>query len=127
MYKDIHAHTHTHTNIHRKFLTVARKFLTVARKFLTVARYRGRVPGGVSRVASEVRVTLAGRVATVDVTERFRDCSPGQFVYGRSGVFERHGLHRLVAAPELARWTDYLARVGFRPDGGTWVRDVAAA
>jgi len=61
------------------------------------------------------------------VTERFRDCSPGQFVYGRSGIFERHGLRRLVAAPELARWTDYLARVGFRPEGGTWVRDVAAA
>lgn len=61
------------------------------------------------------------------VTERFRDCSPGQFVYGRSGVFERHGLNRLVAAPELARWTDYLSRVGFRSDGGTWVRDVAPA
>lgn len=61
------------------------------------------------------------------VTERFRDCSPGQFVYGTSGVFEEHGLRRLVAAPELARWTDYLSRVGFRPVDGSWVREVPAA
>ncbi len=61
------------------------------------------------------------------VTERFRDCSPGEFVYGTSGVFDEHGLRRLVAAPELAHWSDYLTRVGFRRDGDSWVRDVAAA
>jgi hypothetical protein len=61
------------------------------------------------------------------VTERFRDCSPGAFVYGTSGVFEEHGLRRLVAAPELAHWSDYLTRVGFRRDGDAWVRDLAPA
>lgn len=76
-----------------------------------------------------VRDEGAGQ-ATVEldyVTERFRDCSPGQFVYGTSGVFGEHGLTRLVAGPELARWTDYLARVGFHRDGDLWVREVAAA
>ena len=75
-----------------------------------------------------VRDEGAGQ-ATVEldyVTERFRDCSPGQFVYGTSGVFGEHGLTRLVAAPELARWTDYLSRVGFHRDGDLWVREVAA-
>jgi len=61
------------------------------------------------------------------VTERFRDCSPGAFVYGTSGAFDQHGLRRLEAAPELATWTDYLSRVGFRQDGDTWVRELAAA
>jgi hypothetical protein len=61
------------------------------------------------------------------VTERFRDCSPGGFVYGQSGVFDAHGLRRLVAAPELARWSDYLTRVGFRRDGDAWIRDLAPA
>lgn len=61
------------------------------------------------------------------VTERFRDCSPGAFVYGTSGIFAEHGLHRLVAAPELACWSDYLARVGFRHEGDAWVRDLVRA
>ena len=61
------------------------------------------------------------------VTERFRDCTPGEFVYGRSGVFAEHGVRRLVAGAELATQTAYLQRVGFRDDSGTWVRQVAAA
>lgn len=61
------------------------------------------------------------------VTERFRDCSPGAFVYGKSGAFDEHGLRRLEAAPELAHWSDYLTRVGFRRDGDTWVRELAPA
>ena len=61
------------------------------------------------------------------VTERFRDCSPGAFVYGTSGVFDERGLRRLVAAPELAHWSDYLTRVGFRRDGDAWIRDLPAA
>ncbi len=59
------------------------------------------------------------------VTPRFRDFTPGEFVYRQSGVFAARGFRRLVAAggPEQA---DYLTRVGFAstPDG--WVREVAA-
>jgi hypothetical protein len=61
------------------------------------------------------------------VTERFRDCTPGEFVYGRSGIFAGHGVRRLLADPELATQTAYLHRVGFRDESGTWVREVAAA
>jgi Ca-activated chloride channel family protein len=61
-------------------------------------RRPGIVPGGVSRVASEVRVTLAGRVATVDVTERFRNdggaMAEGSYLYPvpRDAVFESFSL-----------------------------------
>ena len=61
------------------------------------------------------------------VTERFRDCTPGEFVYARSGVFAEHGVRRLRAGDELATHTDYLRRVGFHDDGGAWVREVGAA
>ena len=61
------------------------------------------------------------------VTPRFRDFTPGEFVYGRSGVFEARGLRRLVAEPDLAPHTTYLRRVGFRPDGDRMVRDLVPA
>jgi Ca-activated chloride channel family protein len=55
-------------------------------------------PGGVARVASEVHVSLAGRVATVDVTERFRNdggvLAEGSYLYPvpRDAVFESFSL-----------------------------------
>jgi len=60
------------------------------------------------------------------VMPRFRDFTPGEFVYDRSGMFARHGVSRLVAGDELATQTDYLRRVGFLDHDGTWARDVAA-
>lgn len=60
------------------------------------------------------------------VTERFRDCTPGEFACGRSGVFAEHGVRRLVAGAELATPSAYLRRVGFRDDSGTRVRQVTA-
>lgn len=61
------------------------------------------------------------------VTQRFRDFTPGQFVYQRSGVFAEHGVRRLVADAGLSTQTSYLRRVGFRPEDGAWVRDVVPA
>ena len=61
------------------------------------------------------------------VTPRFRDFTPGEFVYEHSGVFAAHGLRQLVADPELATQTAYLRRVGFHDDAGRMVREVAAA
>lgn len=58
------------------------------------------------------------------VTPRFRDFTPGEFVYRRSGVFAEHRFRRLVAPTGEA---DYLTRVGFRREGDGWVREVAAA
>ncbi len=56
------------------------------------------------------------------VTERFRDFSPGTFVYQDSGMFERLGVRR-VQAPASAG-APYLQRMGFRQEGEDWVRDV---
>jgi hypothetical protein len=61
------------------------------------------------------------------VAPRFRDFTPGEFVYRRSGMFAAQGIRRLVADGELGTQTEYLARVGFRPDGAVWVRDVEPA
>jgi hypothetical protein len=61
------------------------------------------------------------------VTPRFRDFTPGEFVYARSGVFAEHGVRRLRADAGLAAHTTYLQRVGFRDESGAWVRDVAPA
>jgi hypothetical protein len=58
------------------------------------------------------------------VTPRFRDFTPGEFVYEQSGVFAARGLRLLVADPELARHRTYLGRVGFHEAGGQMVRDV---
>ncbi len=66
-----------------------------------------------------------GRVDLDWVTPRFRDFTPGEFVYRRSGVFAGRGLHRLVAAGGPGQ-ADYLARVGFVRAGDGWSREVAA-
>jgi len=58
------------------------------------------------------------------VTPRFRDFTPGEFVYRSSGMFAADGITRLVADEELGTQREYLARVGFREEGGRWVRDV---
>jgi hypothetical protein len=60
------------------------------------------------------------------VSQRFRDFTPGEFVYRRSGIFAAKGFDRLVVPRALPRSLDYLHRVGFRSDGDRWVRDVAA-
>jgi len=61
------------------------------------------------------------------VTPRFRDFTPGEFVYRRSGVFARHGFRRLVVPPDVVGARDYYARVGFTPADGGWVREVEDA
>lgn len=61
------------------------------------------------------------------VTPRFRDFTPGEFVYRDSHVFARHGLRRLVVPTAPAGAVAYLERVGFRRgDDGAWERAVAA-
>ncbi len=73
-------------------------------------------------------VGLGNAVVELDyVTPRFRDFTPGEFVYRRSGVFQEHGVRRLVADPELASQAAYLRRMGFRDEAGAWIRDTATA
>jgi hypothetical protein len=50
------------------------------------------------------------------VLPRFRDFTPGEFVYRSDGVFAAAGVRRLLAPPRMREAAGYLARVGFRPD-----------
>lgn len=56
------------------------------------------------------------------VTPRFRDFTPGKFVYDDSGIFERLGVRR-IQAPRCD--PGYLKKMGFHPEQGTWVREVS--
>ncbi|WP_273652647.1 hypothetical protein [Cellulomonas fimi] len=60
------------------------------------------------------------------VTTRFRDFTPGEFVYRRSGVFAEHGWRVLHVEPAPAM-REYFAKVGFRETATRWVREVEAA
>ncbi|NYI58958.1 YgjV family protein [Cellulomonas soli] len=61
------------------------------------------------------------------VTPRFRDFTPGEFVYRRSGVFAAHGFRRLVVKGAVPEQREYLTRVGFRQAAEGWERAVDAA
>jgi hypothetical protein len=67
-----------------------------------------------------------GQVELDWVTPRFRDFTPGEFVYRQSGVFAAHGFRRLVTHGVHGQ-EEYLARVGFTREGDHLVHEVAAA
>lgn len=74
-----------------------------------------------------VRGEGADAVVELDwVTPRFRDFTPGEFVYRRSGIFSDLGFTRVVVDAPPADQRAYLERVGFRPvpDGAAWARAV---
>ena len=54
------------------------------------------------------------------VVKRYRDFSPGEFVYRRSGVFADHGFTRLVLADGITSDPKYLENVGFVKTDGVW-------
>lgn len=62
------------------------------------------------------------RVALDYVTPRYRDFSPGEFVWRRSGLLTDHGVSRVVTSPAMVG--PYYDRVGFRPEGDAWARDL---
>jgi len=57
------------------------------------------------------------------VTPRFRDFSPGEFVYRSSGLFRGKGIRRILTPPGMVN--PYYARLGFRQEGDHWVADLA--
>jgi hypothetical protein len=78
-----------------------------------------------------VGVVLAHRTAAgeaqVDldyVLPRFRDFTPGEFVYRRDGAFTRQGVRRVVAPRRMRDAERYLTDVGFRPCGDDLVLDL---
>ncbi len=67
-----------------------------------------------------------GEVELDYVTERFRDFTPGEFVYRKSGVFADKGFTTLVADAGPGT-SDHYGRVGFQRVGDRWERPVQAA
>ena len=56
------------------------------------------------------------------VTQRFRDFSPGEFVWRRSQLLSDEGIRRVVSPPGMVR--PYYDRIGFRAEGDAFVLDV---
>jgi hypothetical protein len=56
------------------------------------------------------------------VTPRFRDFTPGEFVFRRSGMFHQRGFRQVRTPPGMV--APYYARLGFRRDGDTYCLDV---
>jgi hypothetical protein len=69
---------------------------------------------------------VGDRVAQVEldyVTPEFRDFTPGEFVFHRSGVFADRGFTQIVTPPGMVG--AYYGRLGFRSDGASYVLDLA--
>ncbi|WBB69588.1 hypothetical protein [Micromonospora sp. WMMD812] len=67
-------------------------------------------------------------VAQIDldyVTQRFRDFTPGEFVYRRSRLFTDRGFRRVVSPPGMV--APYYHRLGFRREGEAYVLDLPKA
>ena len=64
-----------------------------------------------------------GQVELDYVTERYRDFTPGEFVWRRSGLFVGHGW-RTIRTP-AGMVGAYYEKLGFRRDGDAWALDLA--
>lgn len=56
------------------------------------------------------------------VTPRYRDFSPGEFVWRRSGLLRAMGLNRVVTPPNMV--DAYYGRVGFRREADSYVLEL---
>ena len=73
-----------------------------------------------------VIMRVADDVAHVEldyVTRRYRDFSPGEFVWRQSGVLRDLGIARVVTSPTMV--DPYYERVGFRREGESYVLGVS--
>lgn len=77
-------------------------------------------------VVGLVLVRRDGDVARVEldyVTPRYRDLTPGEFVYRRSRLFTSRGYRRVVTPRHMV--APYYDRLGFRPEGDSYALDLA--
>lgn len=73
-----------------------------------------------------VLLTAAGDTAHVlldYVTPRYRDFSPGEFIWRQSDMLSSHGYRRVITPPEMV--SPYYDRVGFHQVGDSWVLELA--
>jgi hypothetical protein len=54
------------------------------------------------------------------VTPRFRDFTPGRFVWRQSGLLRDRGFRRVITPPNMVG-ADYYGRIGFRREEDAWV------
>ena len=76
---------------------------------------------GDETVGAVVARDMGGGVAQIEldyVTPRYRDFTPGEFVYRRSGLFRDRGFSVVRTAPGMV--APYYERLGFTPDGTSW-------
>ena len=59
------------------------------------------------------------------VLPKYRDFTPGEFVFRRSDVFTDHGFRQVMAPRRMQDSASYLSKVGFHPDGPDLVLDLA--
>jgi len=59
------------------------------------------------------------------VTQRYRDLSPGEFVFRRSGQLTAHGFRRVLTPPGMV--APYYSRLGFRPTGDRYELDLTGS
>jgi hypothetical protein len=81
----------------------------------------------VDEVVGVVVFQVAGdgvaRVMLDYVTERYRDFTPGEFVFRRSRYFVDRGCHTVVTPPGMR--APYYNRLGFRRSGDSYVLELA--
>ena len=68
------------------------------------------------------RVGETANVLLDYVTPRYRDFSPGEFVWRRSGMLAGRGIRRVVTPPGMVG--AYYGRLGFRRRANAWVLDL---
>jgi hypothetical protein len=56
------------------------------------------------------------------VTPRYRDLSPGEFVFRRSGQLTAHGFRRVLTPPGMV--APYYSRLGFQPSGDRYALEL---
>jgi len=56
------------------------------------------------------------------VSAKYRDLSPGEFVWRRSGLLREHGFTRVQTSPRMIG--AYYDKLGFRRDGDAYVLDL---
>jgi hypothetical protein len=74
---------------------------------------------GVVLVATEGETA---RIVLDYVTPRYRDFSPGEFVWREHGLLRGRGVRRVVSPPDMV--DAYYGRIGFRHEGDSWVLDL---
>jgi hypothetical protein len=114
---------------------VLRRHEADIRRYTPDLRWNGAAPGRLAflvlRDTETVGVVLVrdegdgvARVALDYVVPRFRDFTPGEFVYRRSGLLRERGFQRVVAPASMREADTYLQRVGFRREGDSRVLDL---